>query len=86
MTTKKKLREELQRLVDELPDRELLPAQRYLQYLKHSADPFLRKLLDAPEDDEELTPEEEAAIEEGMEDLRAGRIVSLEEVERELGL
>lgn len=84
MATKKKIREELRRLVDELTDRDLLPAQRYLQYLKHSADPFVGKLLDAPEDDEPETEEERAAVEEAKVERTHGAGRSWEEVRKEL--
>ena len=80
------IKEDLGRLIDGLPESELYAAWRYLNYLKHTADPLLKKLLEAPEDDEELTPKGVAAIEEGWEALRRGDIVSDEELSRELGL
>lgn len=49
-------------------------------------DPLLRSLLNAPIDDEPLTPEEEEAIAESYEDLRLRRTVSAAEARRELGL
>ena len=45
-------------------------------------DPVLREFLAAPEDDEDLTDEEIAAIEEGKADIAAGRIVTHEEIMR----
>jgi hypothetical protein len=45
-------------------------------------DPVLREFLAAPEDDEELTDEDIAAIEEGKADIAAGRVVTHEELER----
>lgn len=47
---------------------------------------MLRALENAPEDDEPVTPEEEEAIREALEDIEARRVRSLEEVEKELGL
>jgi hypothetical protein len=45
-----------------------------------------RSLLFAPIDDEPETPEEKAAAEEALRDIREGRTVSHEEVKRRLGL
>jgi hypothetical protein len=42
-------------------------------------------LRDAPWDDEPLTEEELKAIREAREDVRAGRVISNEELRRELG-
>lgn len=49
-------------------------------------DPVLRSLMNAPLDDEPLTPEEEEAIAEAEEDIRLGRVVTSAELRRELGL
>lgn len=84
MATTDDLRADLRRLVDQLPEGELHAARRFL--LRCVRDPLLRKLLEAPEDDEELTDECQAALDEAEEDFRAGRVVSHEELERELGL
>ena len=79
MTTK----ERLHKLVDELSEQEAGDALQYIAS-KHESD--LASWLDSrPEDDEPLTPEEQTAIDEGRADLAAGRLTSLEEVERELG-
>jgi hypothetical protein len=48
-------------------------------------DPVLRAFLDAPEDDEPVTPEEEAAITEAREAVARGEVISHEELARELG-
>ena len=46
----------------------------------------LQQLLDAlPEDDEPETPEERAAVEEALRDLRGGRIVPHAEIVRRWG-
>jgi predicted transcriptional regulator len=56
-----------------------------VSYLRDLAnDPLLRTLLNAPFDDEPWTAEDEAALEEAREDVRAGRVVSHEEVVRSL--
>ena len=80
MTTKTALH----RLVDELPDTELDAAARYLAYLRDTCDPLERLLDNAPEDDEPVTPEEEAAIAEGWEAYRRGETHAWEEVREEL--
>jgi len=63
-------KEALRRLVDELPPQELPAARRFLEYLRDRGDPVLRAFLDAPEDDEPLSPEDEAAVAEAEEQLR----------------
>ena len=49
-------------------------------------DPFAEALAGVPEDDEPLTDDDLAAIAESDEDLAAGRIVTLEDLKRDLGL
>jgi len=77
------LRDRLHRLVDRLPDAEGLAAERYLQYLTAHGDPLLRAVLAAPEDEEELSENGRRLLNEGCEDLAAGRTHTLGEVERE---
>jgi hypothetical protein len=71
-------REELHRLVDQLPEAALNALEEWLA----GYDPVLWALLTAPEDDEPETEEERAAVAEAYEDLKAGRVVSLEEEKR----
>jgi predicted transcriptional regulator len=78
-------RERLHELIDELPDAELNRAARLLDELRAGTDPALRAFLEAPYDDEPLTEEDRQAIEEGMIDVRAGRLVSDEEMGAEFG-
>lgn len=74
-------RQQLHRLVDQLPESEMGTAQRVLEALTALGhDPFLQMLTDAPQDDEPLTLEEEALIEEGRQQLQRGEGRSLEEV------
>ena len=80
------LKEKLHRLVDELPEEELGAAERYLEYLRDQGDPLLRRLLQAPGDDEPETEEERAAVWEAHEDLSAGRVQPLADVKKGLGL
>ena len=80
-----KARERLYRLVDQIPEGEVHAAARYLEYLAEHGDPFIRKLMNAPLDDEPVTEEEEAGVREAWEDYKGGRVQTLEEVEKELG-
>lgn len=79
-------RERLYRLVDRIPEREVHAAERYLEYLTEYGDPFIRRLMNAPFDDEPVTEEEEAGVREAWEDYKAGRVHTMEEVKEELGL
>lgn len=78
-------RERLRLLVDQLPDSELHAAQRFLEFVHEHGDPLLHMLMNAPEDDEPVTEEEEAAVREALEDVAGGRVVTMEELKRELG-
>jgi len=79
---KSALRDEIHALVDQLPDGELSAARRFVEYLRHSGDPFLKKLREAPE--EPATEEERAAIEEGRRAVAEGDVISDEELRAEL--
>jgi hypothetical protein len=85
-TMEAKAKERLYRLIDQIPEREIHAAERYLEYLAEYGDPFIRKLMNAPFDDEPVTEEEEAGVREAWADYRAGRVQTLKEVEEELGL
>jgi hypothetical protein len=79
------IKTELHRLVDELPDTEIIPAKRFLEYLRDTRhDPVLDSLLLAPDDDEPLTPADDAAIEEAKAAYRRGEYLSSDEAKREL--
>ena len=75
------IREELHKLVDALPDRDV-PATR--KFLRSLLDPVELSLLTAPPDDEPETEEERAAIERALSDPRPE--IPMEEVLREFGL
>jgi predicted transcriptional regulator len=45
-------------------------------------DPVLNALLNAPEDDEPVTQEEEEAVQRAREDIAAGRVYTHEEAKR----
>ena len=85
-------KEELYRLVDALPEGETHAARRFLEYLRDASrtgvadgdDPVMQAFMAAPEDDEPLTPAEEAAIREGEEALARGEVRPWEEIRAEL--
>ncbi|MBM3933146.1 MAG: hypothetical protein FJ319_02400 [SAR202 cluster bacterium] len=77
-------KEQLHRLIDELPDSELLSAARYLKSLRDQGDPFLRALLNAPIDDEPETEEEREGVAEAWQEYLDGKARPLEEVIDEL--
>ena len=74
-------RERAHKVLDAVPDDRLDEALTALEALE---DPVVAAFRDAPEDDEPLTPEEEAAITEANADIAAGRTISLEELKHEL--
>lgn len=79
-------KEHLHELIEELPDSEIEEAARYLKRLRELAnDPVYQAFMNAPyDDDEPLTPEDEAAIAEGEAEWRRGETLSWEEVKRNL--
>ncbi len=79
-------RDRIHQLVDELPEDVLPSVEQFLAERRGEADPFLRALANAPNEGERLTPEEEAAVREGLDAIEQGDVVSHAEVRRELGL
>ena len=79
-----KTREDLHRLIEELPEGEVQSAGRYLEYLRNLSDPLVSLLLEAPEDEEETTDEEDEAASEAWQEYlkKGGR--EWEQVRREL--
>ena len=77
-------RDDLYRLVDELPENEVQSARRYLEYLRNLGDPVLKALLEAPDDDEPEEEEERVAVAEAQKDLAAGRMVTSDTVRNEI--
>ena len=78
-------RDRIHRLIDELPEAELPAVERFLAERDAGASAFRRALANAPEEDEPVTPEEEAAIEEAYADLAAGGGIPDDELWRRLG-
>ena len=79
-------RERLHRLVDDMHEGELETVETFIDFVHERGDPVLRALMNAPYDDEPVTDEERAAIQEGLDALEAGDVFTMEEVEKELGL
>ena len=73
MTTK----DSLHALIERLPEHTLPEAERLLASL--TGDPFLQAMLNAPADDEPLTDEDIAAIEEGRLAKARGELIPLDE-------
>ena len=65
------------RMIDELPDNEFEFAARFLAFLKQQS---------APDDDDTLTPEEEADLAESYAEVARGEVHQWSEVRKELGL
>lgn len=71
-------RADLHRLIDELPKESLAAVARVLEALRDALAPTDPLAL-APFDDEPLTPEEGAALEEADADIAGGDVLSHEE-------
>jgi hypothetical protein len=68
-------RDALLRLISELPESEVETAWGLLDSLCAKVDPVLWAFMNAPEDDEPLTPDDVAAIEEGKADVANGDVI-----------
>jgi len=67
------IKEDVHRLVDELPDDELPAARRLLESLRTKEhDPLIQHLMQAPIDDEPYTDEERAEDEGGWQEYLRG--------------
>jgi len=78
------VRSQLSELVATLPDSELHAALRYLRFLEEEADPLLRRLREAPYDDEPFTPEEEEEARLARDEIDAGLGIPMEQLKAEL--
>lgn len=80
MTAKEKLLERVMRLSED-------EADETLRLLEGQEDQVVRLLDEAPLEDEEISPEEEAAVQEAREEVAAGAAtISHEEIKREFGI
>jgi hypothetical protein len=73
-------RDDLHRLIDQLPDSALDRAARVLQSEAEVQRRFEELLAKAPVDDEPVTDEDRAALAEGEAEIAAGRGVRLEDL------
>jgi hypothetical protein len=77
-------RDTLHDLIDRIPEEELPAAKRFLEYLVVS--PAYRAALSAPPDDEPVTEADAAAIARTSHEVRAGIVISHDEILREFGV
>jgi len=79
------IKDDLHRLVEELPETELRAAKRFLEYLRNHGDPVVKALLEAPIDYEGLAPtEEDQEAQEAWQEYLRGEARPWEEVRKEL--
>ncbi len=78
------VKERIHQLVEELPEHELLAAERYLEFLRDREADLPRSLRGAPIDDEPDTEEERAGAADARAELDAGQGVPHEEALRVL--
>ena len=74
-------RDALHDLINRIPDEELPAAKRFLEYL--AVGPAYRAALSAAPDDEPVTEADAAAMERAREEVRAGKVISHDEILRE---
>ena len=79
-------RSRLLQVAEHLPDEEIQAAIRYLEFLAGRGDPYLSYLMSAGEEEEEVSEQGQRLLDEGWEDIEAGRLMGSDEVKRELGL
>jgi len=76
---------QLHQLLDQVPEPDLPTVGRIIAAL--AGDPALYSLLTAPYDDEPVTDDERAAVEQALAEVQAGaKCYTTEELNRELGL
>ena len=80
-----KSRQRLHLLIDQLPDHDIPTIERVLEAFFDSNTSPGWSIDDAPEGEPD-SPEEAVLVAEAYEDIRAGRVVSHEEIKREFGL
>ena len=73
-------------LADCVPDEAIPAATRYLEYLTDRGDPFVRHLIEAADEEEDLSEAGQRLLGEAYEDIDAGRLCGKDELKRELGL
>lgn len=78
MTAKEKLRERIEDLTEQ-------EAKATLDFIASRGQSFSDWLDSRPDDDEPLTPKEQAALAESDADIAAGRTLSYQELKQDLG-
>ena len=79
-------RNRLLQLADRVADGAIPAATRYLEHLADRGDPFVRHLIEAPEEEEDLSEAGKRLLGEAYDDIDAGRLCGNDEMKRELGL
>lgn len=79
-------RDALHELVDALPERDVPTVSRILEALNLTADPVARSLARAPLDDEPDDDDFDGGLGEARREAEEGRLLSHDELKRELGL
>jgi hypothetical protein len=74
------------KLVDALPEEDVPTASRILKALSLTADPVARSLAMAPFDDEPDDDDFDAGLSEARREAQEGRLLSHDEIKKELGL
>ena len=77
------IHEELHRLVDQLPNNTLDDARRALITLVAQEDPVLKSMIEAQEDDEPTTPEEDTSTVGAWQAYLRGEYMTAQEAEGE---
>lgn len=78
-------KQDLHQLIDEIPEQEHQAAAEYLQRLRDLAnDPVYQAFMNAPIDDEPLTEEDIAAIEEAEAEVARGEVYSPDDILKDL--
>jgi hypothetical protein len=82
-------RETAHKLLDQVPEDELEPVVEFLASRGEDSgqgDGFARWLDSRPDEDEEITAEEEAAVQEARDEIAAGApLIPFDEIKREFG-
>lgn len=79
-------RRRLLKIMARLPDADVEATLQFASVLAFRRAPVISRLLAAPTEDEELSPEERQGVEEGLADQRAGKVFSSDQVKRELSI
>lgn len=77
--------DEINELLAQLPDKSLKRVKRFIEdEMRALQDPVFRSMIEAPIDDEPETASERRAVQQGRKDVAEGRVLSLDDLKREL--